>query len=464
MAITNTKSRFFKMTAKNTMLVGKKGINFMGLGLLLMAGSCTTLSKQDNTEEISVERLNFTDSIQPGGNSWVVNEVKDNRHLISDKGIRNWNDTNTIIRTYFKTDQTGQLNVGLNLKVSDGTSKIRVSLNGTTKEVQVSNHDFKTVDVGVFKITTPGYHFVELEGLEKNATNFADVNEVLLGGPVANGKLTYVKEDFYWGRRGPSVHLSYTAPENTDILWFYNEITVPENEDVIGSYYMANGFGEGYFGMQVNSETERRVLFSVWSPFETQDPKSIPEEYRIILLGKGEGVTTGEFGNEGSGGQSYKVFDWKAGNTYKFLLKGQPSVNNSTDYTAYFYEVETEKWNLIASFRRPHTSTYLKRPHSFLENFRTEVGHISRMGEYTNQWIMDAKGEWHELTKAKFTADATARKGSREDYAGGADGNKFFMKNCGFFNERTTMDTFHERIANGVAPEIDFSLLEKPVQ
>ena len=355
-----------------------------------MVGSCTTLSKQDNAEEISLEKLSLTDSIKPGGNSWVVNEVRDNRHLISDEGIRNWNDTNTVIRTYFKTDQVVQLNVGL--------------------------------------------------------------------------KLTYVKEDFYWGRRGPSVHLSYTTPENTDILWFYNEITVPEKEDVIGSYYMANGFGEGYFGMQVNSETERRILFSVWSPFETQDPKSIPEEYRIILLGKGEGVTTGEFGNEGSGGQSYKVFNWKAGNTYKFLLKGEPSVNNSTDYTAYFYDPETAKWNLIASFRRPHTSTYLKRPHSFLENFRTEVGHISRMGEYTNQWIMDTKGQWHELTKAKFTADATARKGSREDYAGGAVGNKFFMKNCGFINEMTTIDTFHERIANGVAPVIDFSLLEKPIQ
>jgi hypothetical protein len=182
------------------------------------------------------------------------------------------------------------------------------------------------------------------------------------------------------------------------------------------------------------------------------------------MLGKGQGVTTGEFGNEGSGGQSYKVFNWKAGNTYRFLLKGEPSINNSTDYTAYFYDPEVEKWNLIASFRRPHTTTYLKRPHSFLENFRTEVGHISRMGEYTNQWILDTKGQWHELTRAKFTADATARKGSREDYAGGAVGNKFFMKNCGFFDDMTTMDTFHERTANGLAPVIDFSQLEKPGQ
>tara|TARA_R110002049_G_scaffold99069_2_gene241169 strand:- start:112 stop:1506 length:1395 start_codon:yes stop_codon:yes gene_type:complete len=450
--------------ATNITLSGYNGyINIIG-GMLLCVSSCTTLAKQDVPEEIVPEKLVFTEAINPGGNSWVVNNVEDNQELISDRGIRDWDDAKTTIRTYFKTDKTGPLNVGLKLKVSSGISKLKVSMDGIVKQIEVSNQENEIVEVGIFKITKDGYHFLELQGLEKTGNTYAEVSEVLIGGQAANGKLTYVKEDFYWGRRGPSVHLSYTPPADTEILWFYNEITVPENEDVIGSYYMANGFGEGYFGMQVNSETERRVLFSVWSPFETQDPKSIPDDYKIIMLGKGEGVTTGEFGNEGSGGQSYKVFNWKAGNTYKFLLKGQPSINNSTDYTAYFYDSEAGKWNLIAGFRRPHTSTYLKRPHSFLENFRTEVGHISRMAEYTNQWIYDTKGNWHELTKAKFTADATARKGSREDYAGGAIGNKFFMKNCGFFDEKTTMDTFHQRTANGAAPDVDFSMLENPMQ
>lgn len=432
--------------------------------ILLLISSCNTLSKQDSamgqtgiTEEYSV-------SIHPGGNSWVVNNLEVNHSVISEEGIRNWKNGNNVIRTYFKTDTGGKINVALNLKVISGSSNLKVSLNGKSKVIKVSNTEYQTVEVGSFEIAEPGYHFVTLQGLQKTGESFAEVDKILLGGAATMGNITIVKEDFYWGRRGPSVHLSYTTPADTDVLWFYNEITVPENEDVVGSYYMANGFGEGYFGMQVNSESERRVLFSVWSPFETQDPKSIPEEYRIIMLGKGEGVTTGEFGNEGSGGQSYKVFNWKAGNTYKFLLKGEPSVNNSTDYTAYFYAPETGKWNLIASFRRPHTSTYLKRPHSFLENFRTEVGHISRMAEYSNQWIFDTKGQWHELTKAKFTADATARKGSRVDYAGGAIENKFYMKNCGFFNEKTTMDTYHERIANGIPPKIDFSSLEKPKQ
>jgi len=258
------------------------------------------------------------------------------------------------------------------------------------------------------------------------------------------------------------VHLAYDVPENKDVQWFYNEITVPEGQDVIGSYFMANGFGQGYFGMQVNSESERRVLFSVWSPYDTQNPNEIPEDYQIILLGSGAGVTVGEFGNEGSGGQSYKVFPWESGNTYKFLLKGEPSVNNSTDYTAYFYAPETGEWNLIASFRRPYTSTYLTNMHSFLENFNTATGFLTRQGTYSNQWIYDTQGAWTELTTARFTADATARSGARLDYAGGAEGNSFFMKNCGFFSQNTTIDSNHSRIANGNAPSIVFSELEEP--
>ena len=53
---------------------------------------------------------------------------------------------------------------------------------------------------------------------------------------------------------------------------------------------MANGFGEGYFGMQVNGPSERRVLFSIWSPFRTDNPREIPADQRIVALGKGNGV------------------------------------------------------------------------------------------------------------------------------------------------------------------------------
>src|SRR5690606_16285439 len=168
---------------------------------------------------------------------------------------------------------------------------------------------------------------------------------------------------FHWGRRGPSVHMNYRLPDNIDAEWFYNEVTVPEGEDVEGSYFMANGFGEGYFGIQVNSPSERRVLFSVWSPFATDDPKSIPEDQKIKLLKKGTDVYTGEFGNEGSGGQSILRYNWKAGMEQKFLLHVVPDDSTHTIYTAYFFDHDKNNWKLIASFRRPKLATYLKRPH-----------------------------------------------------------------------------------------------------
>ena len=87
----------------------------------------------------------------------------------------------------------------------------------------------------------------------------------------------------------------------------YSEIEIPEGYDQEGLFAMANGSREGYFGMQVNSIEERRILFSIWSPYITDDPNDIPEDQRIQLIKSGEDVYIGEFGNEGSGGQSYLI-------------------------------------------------------------------------------------------------------------------------------------------------------------
>jgi hypothetical protein len=210
----------------------------------------------------------------------------------------------------------------------------------------------------------------------------------------------------------------------------------------------------------VNSSTERRFLFSVWSPFKTDNPREIPEDFKIKLLKKGENVHAGEFGSEGSGGQSYLKYMWKAGTTYSFLLRGEPSPGNSTDYTAWFFAPETGKWQLIASFRRPKGSRYLGNLYSFLENFHTGSGNIARLGLFSNQWICDRNGKWSELTSVKFTADATARKESRLDYSGGVTDGKFFLKNCGFYDGKTGIGTILTREPLGKPPKIDFTLLK----
>jgi len=89
----------------------------------------------------------------------------------------------------------------------------------------------------------------------------------------------------------------------------------------------------------------------------------------------------------------------------------------------------------------------------------TEMGQFTRKGIYSNQWVRNTEGKWFELTEAKFTADATARKNSRLDYAGGSEGNHFFLKNCGFFSDRTSIDSFFRRTKLGIEPGIEFDKL-----
>lgn len=403
--------------------------------------------------------LNYL-SIPMAGNSWAVNSPGNLIEIITKSGVEGWDNPDTQINTFFRTGQTGKINLAIRVRVKSGRSKIKCQLDKEIKELTISNINFDTLKIGTFDLKNTGYQTLILSRSGKSSGSIAEITDLLIFGEAVDGSTRYVKDEFYWGRRGPSVHLNYETPADAgNVAYFYNEITVPDGNDVEGSYFMANGFGEGYFGIQVNSPSERRILFSVWSPYKTDKPNEIPEDQKIILLKKGNSVNAGAFGNEGSGGQSFRRYYWKAGTTYRFLLKGIPSENSSTDYTAWFFAPETGKWELIASFRRPKTTTYLERLHSFLENFIPGNGNIPRRAIYSNQWVCNTSGKWSELKKARFTADATARKEARLDYAGGIENGRFFLKNCGFFNEKTDIDTWFVRPEASQKPEIDFRIL-----
>ncbi len=429
--------------------------------ILLSISSCGGKeTKNSINSKIDMDHLKWNLSIVTAANSWIYNSPEETKKMITKTGINFWSNPNSKIRTYFRVENIGEVHLGIRAKIGEGESTIKLIFNGESKEFKLSNTEFKETYIASFNISTPGYYYVELQGIKKDGKEFAEVITILASGKATEGLCYFVKEDIYWGRRGPSVHLNYEIPkEANNVVWFYNEMMIEKGQDVIGSYFMANGFGEGYFGIQVNSEKERTVLFSVWSPFKTDDPKSIPKDQKIILLKKGKDVLTAEFGNEGSGGQSRFLYNWIAGNKYKFLVKAIPSTNESTDYTAYFYAPEIGEWKLIASFRRPKTSTYITRPHSFLENFIPSMGNVEREVNYTNQWVCDSKGKWFELTRARFTADATARKESRLDYAGGIKGDSFYLKNCGFFSDNSIIDSYYNRKLGGKPPIIDFSKL-----
>ncbi len=395
-----------------------------------------------------------TNSVPVAGNSWVVNPAPGNTDSISHNGSMNWVNPETIIRTWFKTSQTGDIKLAVRARVGQGGSKIRFAFGGKTNEVTIGNVEFDIIPLGTVPDLPAGYHALEMQGVEKQGPAFAEVSDILV---LCDAPIFFIKDEFYWGRRGPSVHLNLTTPRGAgDILYFYNEVTVPEGSDVPGSYYMATGFSGGYFGIQAKSPTERWILFSVWSPFSTNNPKEIPEEFRVKLLKKGADVHGGEFGGEGSGGQSYRKYFWKTGVTYRFLIKGEPAENDSTDFSAWFFAPEIGKWELMAIFRKPKGSGYLKHQHSFLENFRPDTGYIARSVIFSNQWVYSTDQQWREITEFSFSCDNTGHKKNRLDFTGGSDGRSFFLKNCGFFDADVKPGTRFTREPAATPPKIDF--------
>ena len=424
-------------------------------GLLFGACSAQELDLQKNTD---YSLWKHSTSIPLGGNTFTSD--KDHQNLISQQGIASWQDSKTVWDVFVCVTQPGRFLVSLDGNASR-PSVLSVSINGQNKQVDISPEVFSDHKVGLFDFET-GYNKISIQGIS-GQVNYPNLKEIRLHTqqPITS---YFVRDNtdnrFYWGRRGPSVHLSFTPPDQTDIAYYYTELTVPSGADIVGSYFMANGFAQGYFGIQVNSPEERRVLFSVWSPYQTDDPNQIPEQYRIKLLAKGSEVYTGMFGNEGSGGQSYLVFPWKSGVKYSFLSSAHPDGQGNTVFTAYFRE-SNGPWQLIASFLRPMTDTWYTNPHAFLENFEDHQGYLSREVNYNTPWVFTTDQRWIPLTQAKFTTDDIGRRQYRLDFLGGIRDNRFFLKNGGFFQGTVLPDTFFDLPVNNQAPTIDFELLPK---
>ena len=199
-----------------------------------------------------------------------------------------------------------------------------------------------------------------------------------------------------------SVHLAYPAPVAVS---FYNEVIIEKSAP--GTYFMVCGWGKGYFGIQELGNGKKLVLFSVWDPGNQDDPKTVKEELQVKTLHKGEGVRVGRFGGEGTGGQSFFDYDWKIGETYRFLVTAK-AVEKRSEYSGYFYIPEKKEWHHLVTFSTPTGGDLLKGDYSFVEDFKRDKVSTThtRRARFGNGWIETAEGQWQPITRAKFTADA----------------------------------------------------------
>lgn len=380
------------------------------------------------------------------GNGFVTSAPAGATEFIGDKGLVKWSNPDAVTSVYFRMASAGSVTLWLDASV-DGNSAIKVTVNGTPFIVRLAGDAGKTYAVGTVNVAAPGYVKVDLQGVSRSSDSYGEVSALEVSTASA---VNYANDpaNYYWSRRGPSVHLGYATPANTE--YFYNEVTVPAGQDPVGSYFMANGFSQGYFGMQVNSPTERRMLFSVWDA---------DNGGKTTLVGKGAGVVDNSFGGEGTGGQSYLVYNWLAGNTYRFITRAHPDGAGSTLYSAWFYAPEAGNWRYVATWKRPSTTTYLTGAYSFVENFVDTNGYTGRRVSFGNQWVRNVSGAWSEVTAARFTGDATAANAQRMDYAGGLDNGQFYLRNGGFFADYVPINQNFTRPATGRQPMVDVTSL-----
>ena len=214
-------------------------------------------------------------------------------HVSTRSGITGWQDPALKVLWFGELKHAGALECSLALRLPAGAeSRLRLTVAGESQEALAAAPEpirsrcaFKAFD-----IATPGYQQFTLESLNPPGKPAGDIEALILQGPAAEDAHFNLKAR----RNAASVHLVYPVPTGTNVAAFYCEVTALE--DPLWTYYMACGWHRGYFGMQVNSPTERRIIFSVWdSGGEAVDRGKVNEENRVKLVAKGEGVFAGRF-------------------------------------------------------------------------------------------------------------------------------------------------------------------------
>lgn len=198
-----------------------------------------------------------------------------------------------------------------------------------------------------------------------------------------------------------SVHLGFPAPDG---VAFYNEVTVEKS--AVGSYFMVCGWDAGYFGMQELGNGKKLLLFSVWDS-EKNDPNAVAEEQRVKLLQRDEKMRIGRFGGEGSGGQSFFDYDWKIGETYRFMVTAKIA-DQRTEYSGYFFVPEDKAWKHLVTFSTITRGRPLRGYYSFIEDFKRDRVSATkpRTAYFGPGWVQAQNGEWSPLVRARFTADS----------------------------------------------------------
>lgn len=179
--------------------------------------------------------------------------------FISENGkqVYQWSDAKQSISFFFYHTKPGTLMLSLNGAAVKINQQIQVTVGGKLFNVLVPvSTRSKEIRIGSLPVTDSGFMEVVISA-KKLVSKGIKIESLIVAGNGAEALRYNAKPR----RNAASVHLRYPLADSIRAIGFYNEVTVPKGYDPVHSFYMANGFSRGYFGIQVNSEKERRVIF-----------------------------------------------------------------------------------------------------------------------------------------------------------------------------------------------------------
>ena len=198
----------------------------------------------------------------------------------------------------------------------------------------------------------------------------------------------------------------------------YGEIQVLATHS--GIYYCGANWhpGEpagGYCGIQHNSPSERRTIFSIWDTTRDLHPQVTEADSHAIF---------NRFGGEGTGAHTHMIWPWQTEETFRFFVKKSAGEKpDTTDACCYIHDGNRKKWLPVATITSPNggkksVATFGGGMNSFLENFTGKDRDEPKLALY-RLWLgtsadklkcltrASGDGKWGELHDAYFLAEGS---------------------------------------------------------
>lgn len=355
-----------------------------------------------------------------------------------------------------------------------------VALKGTGKEQAVK---MIGLDIPVSK-----YYRYQIECLEgwQSIREIARFNHYSTSS-IASYKAAYLSS--------PSVHLSNwssTKPgTSTDAVydWCYQEVMLPAEYDIPGTYVMSLGVLDGYMGIQMNGwngkEPKHDVIFSMWDHGNVDDNPDLPDHLRAKELDFNPGVKIERFRGEGTGVKSFfPGNNWKCDTFVQFITnsrletktytitengKQKTFTQKNTLVSTWFNAQDGKGWQYMSTLRLPNQVKYFKSWYSFLENYNYPTGQAMRKGFYRNGYARNKNTKkWVHYNKVGFGhTDGNGKVGSRDDYGQGKTDEfegTFFMTTGGYTPAKVTGQVVPLNTDNTPVDTIDLKAFEARIE